>query len=134
MWGVIVRGIVQLLRSVARLGPTAAPRMMAVSKLGRISFAGLIRNRPLATLTQQEIRNSFAQVGLREAHNSHFISRLIERGSNYGIHSLDDFARLINNGTMRVGAQPNTVEIVAPGANVAVVVNQMGHLITFLPL
>jgi hypothetical protein len=132
MWGLIARGVMQLLRLFARGG--GAARTVAVSRYGQITFVGLIRNRPLHSLTQQEIRNAFAKVGLREAHNSHFISRLVQRGPQFGIQTLGDFARVINNGVMRAGRQANTVEIVAPNGRVAIVVNRLGELVTLLPL
>jgi hypothetical protein len=127
MWGFIIRGLLSLLRGATTAG-------VQVARLGRISFAGLISNRPLAQLGQQEIRNAFAKIGLREAHNSHFIRRLIERGPQFGIHTLDDLARAINYGVARAGSQAGTVEIVFPGGRAAAVVNAAGELVTFLPL
>jgi hypothetical protein len=127
MWSVIVRLILAALR-------TATTTSVRVAAFGRIAFVGLIGNRPLATLTQQEVRNAFAKVGLREAHNSHFISRLIERGTQFGIHSLNDLARALTNGVARTGSKPGTVEIVLPGGRAAIVTNSAGELVTFLPL
>lgn len=127
MWGAIIRIIMAALRGTASTG-------VRVARFGRIGFVGLIRHRPLAQLTQQEIRNAFAKVGLREAHNSHFISRLIQRGPDFGINTLDDLARALNNGVARAGRQPGTTEIVFPNGRAAAVVNQAGELITFLPL
>ncbi|HJZ54491.1 MAG TPA: hypothetical protein VKE74_06010 [Gemmataceae bacterium] len=127
MWGILIRAILAVLRG-------AATTSVRVARFGRLTFTGLIKNRPLAELTQQEIRNAFAKVGLREAHNSHFISRLIERGPQFGINTLDDLARALTNGTARAGAQPGTVEIVLPNGRAAVVVNSFGELVTFLPL
>lgn len=134
MWGPIVRGILYVLRLAARGGTTAARTTVTVSRYGRVAFTGLIRSRPIATLTQQEIRNAMAKAGMREAHNAHFISRLISRGANYGIRNLDDLARAINNGTMRAGRQTGTVEIVFPNGRAAAVVNRGGEFITLLPL
>lgn len=131
MWGIIIRAIVAALKAALRTGSSVGVR---VATFGRISFVGLIGNRPLAQLTQQEIRNAFAKVGLREAHNAHFISRLIERGSQFGINTLNDLARALNNGVARTGAQANTIEIVFPNGRAAAVVNAMGELVTFLPL
>jgi hypothetical protein len=111
-----------------------AATTVRVGAFGRIAFVGLINNRPLVTLTQQEIRNAFAKVGLREAHNSHFISRLIERGPQFGIHTLADLARALNNGVARTGAQAGTIEIVIPSGRAAVVTNAAGELVTLLPL
>jgi hypothetical protein len=128
MWVAIIRAIVA---AVLRATGTAG---VQVARFGRIAFTGLIANRPLITLTQQEIRNAFAKIGLREAHNSHFISRLVERGAQFGIRTLDDFARAVNNGVARAGAQPGTVEIVLPGGRAAVVTNAAGELVTLLPL
>jgi hypothetical protein len=127
MWGVIIRAIAAALRALGRSTVT-------VARFGRIRFIGLIGNRPLASLTQQEVRNAFARAGLREAHNSHFISRLIERGGQFGIRTLNDFARALNGGVARAGSNPGTIEIVLPGGRTAVVTNQAGELITFLPL
>lgn len=134
MWGFLIRLLLAAFRSGARVGPRLAPTGLPVASFGRIAFTGLIRNRPLLSVTQQEIRNAFAKIGLREAHNSHFISRLISRGPNFGINTLDDFARAVNNGTARAGAQAGTIEIVIPNGRAAVVVNAAGELVTFLPL
>ena len=134
MWGLIFRGILGVLRGTARGGAAGLRTTVAVSRYGRVAFSGLIRNRPLNQLTQQEVRNAMAQAGMREAHNAHFVSKLIERGSNFGIHTLDDLARALNNGAMRPGRQAGTVDIVFPGGRAAATVNSQGHFITFLPL
>jgi hypothetical protein len=99
----------------------------------RVIFRGLINNRALENLTQQEIRNAFAKVGLREAHNGHFISMLIERGPEFGINSLDDLARAMNRGTVRSGTTAGTVDIMLPNST-KVVANMDGELITFVPV
>lgn len=112
MWGLLIRGILLALRAAITTG-------VRVATVGRIALVGLINNRPLAQLTQQEIRNAFAKIGLREAHNSHFISRLIDRGSQFGVHTLDDLARALNNGVARAGSQAGTVEIVFPSGKAA---------------
>lgn len=127
MWGVLIRAILAALR-------TTTPAGVRVATVGRIAFVGLINNRPVAQLTQQEIRNAFARIGLREAHNSHFISRLIVRGPQFGVHTLNDLARSLSNGTARVGSQVGTVEIVFPSGRAAAVLNVAGELVTFLPL
>ena len=122
MWSFIVRMIVVALRA-------ATTNTVRVAAFGRIAFVGLIKNRPLVELTQQEIRNAFAKVGLREAHNSHFISRLVERGPQLGIQTLDDFARALNNGVARVG-RDRTIEIMIPNGRAFIVMNEAGELIT----
>lgn len=127
MWGVLIRGIFAVLRA-------ATTTSVRIAAFGRVTFIGLIGNRPLAQLGQQEIRNAFAKVGLREAHNSHFVSRLIERGPRFGVHTLNDFARSLNDGVARAGSQAGTVEIVFPNGRAAAVVNSAGELITLLPL
>ncbi len=127
MWGLIFR----LFISAVRATSTASVRL---ATYGRLSFVGLIARRPLASVTQQEVRNAFAKIGLREAHNSHFISRLIERGPQFGIHSLDDFARALNGSVGRAGSQAGTTELLLPNGRAAVVINTAGELITFLPL
>jgi hypothetical protein len=127
MWSIVIRMIVAALR-------VATTTTVRVGAFGRIAFVGLINNRPLVTLTQQEIRNAFEKVGLREAHNSHFISRLIERGPQFGIHTLADLARALNNGVARTGAYVGTIEIVIPSGRAAIVTNTAGELITFVPL
>jgi len=127
MWGILMRGLLMALRAATTTG-------VRVATFGRVAFIGLINNRPLTQLTQQEIRNAFAKIGLREAHNSHFISRLIERGPQFGVHTLDDFARVLNNGVARAGNQTGTVEIVFPSGRAATVVNTAGELVTLLPL
>ena len=135
MWGIIFRGLLTLLRSLGARGGAAGVRnTVAVSRFGRVAFTGLIRNRPLSQLTHQEVRNAMAQAGMREAHNAHFVSRLIERGSHYGIHTLDDLARALNNGVARAGKQPGTIDIVFPSGRAAATINSQGHFITFLPL
>lgn len=127
MWGLLVRAVIAALRGATTNG-------VRVAAFGRIVFIGLIGNRPLAQLGQQEIRNAFAKIGLREAHNSHFISRLIERGPQFGINTLNDLARALNMGVARAGSQAGTVEMVFPGGRAAAVVNSVGELVTFLPL
>ncbi len=128
MWSVIFRLLARFLGGAGRA--TAQ-----VARFGRVAFTGLIKNRALNTLTQQEVRNAFAKVGLREAHNSHFISRLISRGPQFGINTLDDFARALSNGTAQAGRQAGTIEIVLPNGRAAIVVKEAtGDLITFLPL
>jgi hypothetical protein len=98
--------------------------------LGQIAFSGLIKNRPLRSLTHQQIRNAFAQVGLREAHNAHFIMRLLERGPAAGIKTLDDFARALNKAE-KVPGEKGTVYFILPGRGFKVVTNGVGELITF---
>lgn len=127
MWGLIIRGILAALR-------VATTTSVRVAAYGRIAFVGLIGNRPLIQLGHQQIRNAFGKIGLREAHNAHFIKRLIERGPQFGIRTLNDFARAMNNGVARAGAQKGTTEIVLPNGRAAVVVNSAGELVTLLPL
>jgi len=105
-----------------------------VSRFGRIAFRGLIGNRHLARLGHQEVRNALAKVGMREAHNAHFVKRLIQRGPQWGINTLNDLARGINSGVARIGSKAGTTEIVLPGERVAIVLNSAGELITLLPL
>ncbi len=125
MWPMLIRAITAALRKGSSV---------RVGSAGRFQVRGLIGNRPLSSLTQQEIRNALAKSGLREAHNSHFMRRLITRGPNYGIRTLNDLTRAINSGTARAGAQRGTIEIVIPNGRAAVVVNSRGELITLLPL
>lgn len=102
-----------------------------VGRVGRIAFTGLVRHRPLGQLTHQEVRHALAQAGMREAHNAHFVKRLIERGPSFGISTLDDFASAFNSGTVTVGRDGTTiVELARSGARV--VVNRFGHLVTLL--
>lgn len=139
MWPIIVRGLMAACfraatSSAGRAGVGAATAGVQPARRGRIQFAGLINNRPLVGVGQQEIRNAFAKVGLREAHNRHFISRLIERGPRFGINTLNDFARALNGGVGYAGRSAGTVEIVIPSQRAAIVINQAGELVTFLPL
>lgn len=127
MWGLLIRGLLAALRVTTTTG-------VRVANFGRIAFIGLIGNRPLAQLGHQQIRNAFAKIGLREAHNAHFIKRLIERGPQFGIRTLNDFARAMNNGVARTGAQKGTTEIVFPNGRAAAVINASGELVTLLPL
>ena len=127
MWGNLIRSIIAALKN-------SSGSSVRVTSYGRIGFVGITGNRPLVQLTHQEIRNAFAKIGLREAHNAHFIKRLIERGANYGIRTINDLARALNNGVARVGKQSRTTEIVFPNGRAAAVVNSSGELVTFLPL
>jgi hypothetical protein len=52
-----------------------------------------------------------ATVGLREAHDAYFIKRLIARGPDCGINTLDDFAKFLNDGTTQQGEEPGTTDI-----------------------
>ena len=131
MWGLIIRTILRLL---LRGGASAARTTISLSRYGRVAFTGIVRNRPLRDLTQQQIRNAMSRAGMREAHNAHFISRLKQRVFLYGIRNLDDLARALNQGTARVGRQSGTVEIVFLSGRAAAVVNPQGHFITLLPL
>jgi hypothetical protein len=127
MWGLLVRSLFNALRA----GSTDS---VSVASYGRVTFVGLIGNRPLAELGQQEIRNALAKIGMREAHNAHFVSRLIDRGPQFDMHTLNDLARAINSSTATTGWQSGTIEIVLPNGRAALVVNSSGDLITFLPL
>lgn len=129
MFQIILRLAMAALRA---LGVGARVGGPAIARFGRIAFTGLIRNRPLKDLTQQEIRQALAQAGMREAHNAHFVSRLVSRGPSFGINTLDDFARAVNNGALQVGKEAGTLEIVIDGGRAAIVVSERTlHLITF---
>lgn len=122
MWFHLFRAIAAL---IARIGA----RRAALSQLGRIAFTGLIRNRALGTLTHQQVRNALAKVGMREAHNAHFISRLISRGPSFGINTLDDFARAINSSVMQRG-RDGTIELLLPNGRAKIILNRLGELVT----
>lgn len=125
MWRLIFVSLMAVVRFTAR-----SP--VFVSRFGRIAFRGLIGNRHLTQLGHQEIRNALVKVGMREAHNAHFVKRLIERGPQWGINSLNEFARVINAGVARVGTKVGTTEIVfSEGSKtIAIVLNSAGELIT----
>lgn len=125
--GALLRLLVQML---TRLGSRGA---VVVGRVGRVAFGGLIRNQPFHQLTQQQIRNALKDAGLREAHNAHFISRLVERGPSFGMNTLDDLARAMNNGIARAG-RDGTVEIVIPNGRAAIIVNRLGELVTLTGL
>src|SRR5208282_1073687 len=78
----------------------------------RIEFSGLIKNRSLRGLSQQEIRNAMTKAGLREAHNAHFIMRLVARGPDCGINTLDDLANALNDGLTQAGEQMGTTDVI----------------------
>lgn len=59
MWGLFIRGIIVALRSATTAG-------VSVAAFGRVAFVGLIGNRPLTQLGQQEIRNAFGRIGLEK--------------------------------------------------------------------
>jgi hypothetical protein len=103
-------------------------------QFSRIEFVGLIKNRSLGGLTHQEIRNAMTRVGLREAHNAHFIMRLIERGPDCGINTLDDLAKSFNDGATRPGEQTGTTDIILRNGRAKVVLNTAGELVTFTHL
>lgn len=92
---------------------------------------GLIATRKLRDATQISLRNAMAQSGIREAHNSHFLMRLIDRGPTRGIKNLGDFARELNAGIRQLGKEPGTVEILLPSSGAKVVANLRGELLTF---
>jgi hypothetical protein len=58
---------------------------------GRITFKGLIRNRPLKEFTNQQVYNVIKESGLNPS--NHFIKRLTERGNN-----LRDLEKIFNEG------------------------------------
>ncbi len=100
-------------------------------QLNRVEFTGLIKNRSLRGLSQQEIRNAMGKAGLREAHNGHFIMRLIARGPDSGINTLEDFAHALNDGLRQAGDQMGTTEVVLRSGRAKVVLNAAGEFITF---
>ena len=110
--------------------PKPAP---PIPRLPHVAFVGLIRNRPLGEVTQQELRGAFAKAGLREAHNAHFFSRLVNRGVSLGLKNLADVERALNGGTQRPGKYAGTAMVVFPGGRVAAVFNARHELITLVP-
>lgn len=92
---------------------------------------GLIASRKLRDATQISLRNALERSGIREAHNSHFLMRLIDRGPVRGIKTLGDFARELNTGIRQIGKEPGTIEIVLPSSGAKVVANLKGELLTF---
>jgi len=103
-------------------------------QFSKIEFVGLIKNRSLGGLTHQEIRNAMTKAGLREAHNAHFIMRLIERGPVCGINTLDDLAKSLNNGMSQPGEQTGTTDIILRNGRAKVVLNTAGEFITITHL
>jgi hypothetical protein len=97
----------------------------------RIEFTGLIKNRSLRGLSQQEVRNAMAKAGLREAHNAHFIMRLIARGPDSGINTLDDLANALNDGLTQAGEQKGTTDVLLRSGRAKVVLNTAGEFVTF---
>jgi hypothetical protein len=103
-------------------------------QFSRIEFVGLIKNRSLRGLTHQEIRNAMTKAGLKEAHNAHFIMRLIARGPDCGINTLDDLAKSLNDGIAQPGEQTGTTDIILRSGRSKVVLNTAGEFITFTHL
>jgi hypothetical protein len=103
-------------------------------QFSRIEFVGLIKNRSLRGLTHQEIRNAMTKAGLNEAHNAHFIMRLIARGPDCGINTLDDLAKSLNDGIAQPGEQTGTTDIILRSGRAKVVLNTAGEFITFTHL
>jgi hypothetical protein len=96
--------------------------------LPRIEFIGLIKNRSFRALTHQEVRNTMGKVGLREAHNAHFIMRLLERGPG---NTLNDLADSLNNGIVQAGEQPGTTDIILRGGRTKVLLNPAAEFVRF---
>lgn len=126
MGGILLKLIKFFLKATKR-----APKKVPVSKFGRIKFVGLVNKRPLAELTHAEITKAFKQAGLKLAHNSHFIKRLVKRGPKRGINTLDDFARKLNRGVAKPGKDPGTIDIFLPSKARIVIQEKTGRLITF---
>ncbi|MGE4211745.1 MAG: RHS repeat-associated core domain-containing protein, partial [Oligoflexales bacterium] len=85
-WARIIRGIFS----------PRPPRPINIPN-GRLIFRGLIRNRPLRELSDNEIYNAFRDTGYTPT--SHFIMRLRHhRTQELGVNTLNDFARHFNLG------------------------------------
>jgi hypothetical protein len=68
-------------------------------------------------------------VGLREAHNGHFIKRLLERGPEAGTETMDELARALNR-AKKVAGTEGTVYLILPGGRFKAVLNAAGEFIT----
>jgi len=121
--------VIFVARILAQLALRAGAAGAAVARVGAIRFTGLIAGRRLSTLTQQQVRDALKQAGLREAHNSHFAKRLVERGPKFGINTLDDFARQFNAGVAQAG-RGGTTEVVLGRSGARVILNRDGALVT----
>ena len=128
-WGSIFMSVTGTLAAAAVAGAVAT---VALIDFAEIVFSGLIQNMPLTSLTQQQIRNALAKAGLREAHNAHFISRLIARGPSVGIRTLNDLARALRGGVAQAGAQEGTIDVLILNGTAVLVFNKLGELVTFL--
>jgi hypothetical protein len=133
------RSIISAIGMAGAVSVTAgAAAALFMSQFAELVFSGLIGNMPLNSLTQQQIRNALARQGLRQAHdpNHNFVQRLVERGAKAGIRTLNDFARAIRGGTAvpsRPGFTRGTVAIILQNGEWAVIVNEVGELITLVP-
>jgi hypothetical protein len=119
-WPLLVKKLIRTAASAA-----GSP----VRGLGRLSFRGLDRGRPLGDLTHQEVRSLLAQAGAREAHNAHFVKRLVERGPLFGVRTMDDFARAFNAGTVLAGRHGTVIVELSPSGARAVL-NRFGEFVT----
>ena len=88
----------------------------------------------MSELTQQQIRKALARAGIREAHNAHVISRLIERGPHMGITTLGDLSRLLKRAEIIPNPSDlNSLQIVLGNNSGRIIINkETMHWVTYL--
>lgn len=69
-----------------------------MSSIDTIRFTGLVAGRSLRTVAGPQLLAALRQAGWRQAHNSHFVKRLKERGPQLGINTLNDLAVQLRKG------------------------------------
>lgn len=142
LFPVIKRLESNLLRATEYLGDSLIRRVRVLigqfyaarcqAKLAEISIRGLIKNRNMADVTQQQIRNALAQTGIREAHNAHVISRLIERGPTNGIFTLEDLVRRLRSADVVSDLERNALRIDMGSYGSIIANKETLHWVTYL--
>ncbi len=83
-----------------------------------VQFHGLARNKKLVEMTDMEIKNAFARIGIREpkgAKKAHFFQRLKTRGAEMGLHTPQDVANALRDGHILPGKEAGWVDLELPG-------------------
>jgi RHS repeat-associated protein len=125
VWARILRDIFNPPRQQRRTVPNVGRTIF-----GELRFRGLVQNRPLRELTDQEIRDAFE--GSPYTLSNHAISRLKDpRTEAVGIRTLNDVANVINNGDIAAGQ--GTAVTLTRGRFEAVIDARTRNIITFKP-
>jgi hypothetical protein len=100
------------------------------SAFGRVSFVGLVRNRPLQELTHKEIYNAFRTTAYRLS--NHAIKRLKDgRTRALGVGTLADLEQLLNKGIIHESKDLVSIQY---GSLEAIVNAATGIVVTISPL